>query len=70
MQNNTLSRAELSNEQGSVMNVHYGDVLVKFGEVLNVSEEQLPMIADDIIVKKYKSSFLQNGDVIIADTTV
>ena len=68
MQNNTLSRAELSNEQGSVMNVHYGDVLVKFGEVLNVSEEQLPMIADDIIVKKYKSSFLQNGDVIIADT--
>lgn len=68
MQNNTLSRAELSNEQGSVMNVHYGDVLVKFGEVLNVSEEQLPMIADDIIVEKYKSSFLQNGDVIIADT--
>ncbi|MDD6762733.1 MAG: restriction endonuclease subunit S [Clostridiales bacterium] len=68
LQNNTLSRAELCSKQGSAKNVHYGDILVKFGEVLNVNEEQLPVIADDTVVEKYKTSFLQNGDVIVADT--
>ncbi|MBR3385165.1 MAG: restriction endonuclease subunit S, partial [Atopobiaceae bacterium] len=34
MRNNTLSRAELSESEGRVLNVHYGDVLIKFGEVL------------------------------------
>lgn len=68
LQNNTLSRAELSSENGIAKNVHYGDVLIKFGEYLDVSKERLPMIADDTVVAKYKSSFLRNGDVIIADT--
>ncbi|MBC5664826.1 restriction endonuclease subunit S [Dorea sp. NSJ-36] len=68
LQNNTLSRAELSTEAGVAKNVHYGDVLIKFGEVLDVSKEKLPMISDESVLSKYKSSFLQNGDVIIADT--
>lgn len=68
LQNNTLSRADLSNEAGVAKNVHYGDVLIKFGEVLDVSKEKLPMISDESVLSKYKSSFLQNGDVIIADT--
>ena len=68
LQNNTLSRADLSNEEGVAKNVHYGDVLIKFGEVLDVSKEKLPMISDESVLSKYKTSFLQNGDVIIADT--
>ena len=68
LQNNTLARAALSNETGLAKNVHYGDVLIKFGEVLDVSIEQLPMISDESILGKYKASFLQNGDVIVADT--
>ena len=68
LQNNTLSRAELSNETGVAKNVHYGDVLIKFGEVLDVSKEQLPMVLDESVLSKYKASFLQNGDVIVADT--
>lgn len=68
LQNNTLSRADLSNETGLAKNVHYGDVLIKFGEVLDVSEEKLPMISDKSVLTKYKASFLQNGDVIVADT--
>ena len=68
LQNNTLSRAELSLENGVAKNVHYGDVLVKFGEVLDVQKELLPMIVDESIVAKYRSSFLQNGDIVIADT--
>lgn len=68
MQNNTLSRANLSDEIGIVKNIHYGDILIKFGEVLDVSKEQLPMILDKNILNKYKTSCLNNGDVIIADT--
>ncbi len=68
LKNNTLSRADLSSEEGIAKNIHYGDILVKFGEVIDVKTESLPMIADEAVIAKYKSSFLQNGDVIVADT--
>lgn len=44
LNNNTLSRAELNYESGSTKNVHYGDVLIKFGECLDISKEELPYI--------------------------
>ena len=68
LQNNTLSRAELTYEEGTIKNVHYGDILVKYGEVLDVKNEQIPNIIDTTVAEKYKASFLQNGDVIFADT--
>ena len=68
LQNNTLSRADLSSEEGIAKNIHYGEILVKFGEVIDVKTESLPMISDETVIAKYKSSFLQNGDVIVADT--
>lgn len=68
LRNNTLSRAELSLENGVAKNVHYGDILVKFGEVLDVEKELLPMIVDESVLTKYRDSFLQNGDIVIADT--
>ena len=66
LQNNTLSRAGLS-EEGSVFNVHYGDVLIKFGEVIDIQRDRLPSIFDESVLGKYQSSVLQNGDIIIAD---
>ena len=68
LQNNTLSRADLNYESGTVKNVHYGDVLIKFGEYIDASKTDLPYISDDTKADKFKSSFLQNGDIIIADT--
>ena len=68
LQNNTLSRAELSDESGVAMNVHYGDVLIKYGSILNVKEENLPWIIDSSKIAKLKSSYLQDGDIVIADT--
>ena len=68
LQNNTLSRADLSSEEGIAKNSHYGDILVKFGEVIDVKTKSLPMISDETVIAKYKSSFLQNGDIIVADT--
>ena len=67
MQNNALSRAELSCDRGEVLNVHYGDILVKYGEVLDVERDELTYLLDSTLVNKYQSSLLQNGDVIIAD---
>lgn len=66
--NNTLSRAELNYENGSFLNVHYGDVLIKYGECLDVKKEMLPHITDDSIANKYRGSILKNGDIVIADT--
>lgn len=68
LQNNTLSRAELSIENGAVKNIHYGDVLTKYGEYLDVSKEQILSIPAEALANKYESSFLQDGDIIIADT--
>lgn len=68
LQNNTLSRAELNYESGTVNNVHYGDVLIKFGDYIDASETELPYISDDAKADKFKNSFLQDGDIIIADT--
>ncbi|WP_039656466.1 restriction endonuclease subunit S [Clostridium tyrobutyricum] len=65
--NNTLARAELNYNSGLAKNVHYGDVLIKFGELLDVEKDEIPYITDGTLVNKFRSSKLQNGDVIIAD---
>lgn len=65
LNNNTLSRAELNYENGSTKNIHYGDVLIKFGENLDVSKEELPYITNEKIVEKY--NLLQDGDIVFAD---
>ena len=67
MQNNALSRADLSSAGGDVMNVHYGDVLVKYGEVLDVKKDEMTYLLDASFATKYLASLLQNGDIIIAD---
>ena len=68
LRNNTLSRAELSDEEGSVYDVHYGDVLVKYGPMLDLEDRDLPRIADDSVVEKLTCDGLQDGDIVIADT--
>lgn len=63
---NTLSRAELSNN-GIVRNVHYGDVLVKYGSVLDVANEKMSFVADHRF-KCDRNNRLVDGDIIMADT--
>ncbi len=65
--NNTLSRAELSYDEGTVLNVHYGDVLVKYGSVLDVQRDEIPHIPQSCR-EDFRGALLQEGDVIIADT--
>ena len=68
LKNNTLSRSELNYDGGVVRNVHYGDVLVKFGESVCVSEMVLPYITDVSKVERFGDSYLRDGDIVIADT--
>ena len=68
LQNNTLSRADLADSGDGARNIHYGDILVKFGECINIAKAALPIITNESVINKYRSSFLQNGDIVIADT--
>ena len=68
LKNNSLSRADLNYEDGKVRNVHYGDVLIKFGELLDVSHSLLPYITNkEIADRQDKENLLQNGDIVFAD---
>lgn len=66
LNNNTLSRADLNYEFGSTCNIHYGDILIKFGECIDVERMQLPFITDEKKVDKITR--LASGDIVFADT--
>ena len=66
LKNNTLSRSNLNDGQGTIQNIHYGDVLIKYGEYLDVRKEKIPFVNPSTILSNI--DFLQNGDIIFADT--
>lgn len=66
--NNTLSRDNLNYHGGSTQNVHYGDILTKFGEYIDAEKEILPFLNDEEVALKYQNATLKDGDIIIADT--
>ena len=48
------------------MNIHYGDILVKYREVIDVTKQSIPYIKD-ANKQDFRNQLLQNGDVIFAD---
>lgn len=54
--------------KGACLDIHYGDVLIKYDEVLDADEDWIPRIADDKKAFSLSCPPLQDGDVIIADT--
>lgn len=63
---NTFSRALLSDGNGEVLDIHYGDILIKFDSVLNVADVKIPHITGS--KAKDFNCYLQDGDIIFADT--
>ena len=63
---NSLSRDDLNDNEGSIKNIHYGDVLIKFGNVIDTKHEYIPYVNDNVKLEN-KACFLQDGDVVIAD---
>ncbi len=66
LKNNTLSRAELT-DSGTIKNIHYGDILVKFDDFIKVENPMIPYVKDTVTLK-YEMDYLQSGDIVIADT--
>lgn len=63
--NNTFSREQLSNI-GIVSNIHYGDVLIKFHNIIDLRKVVLPKIK--IEHRLTARNALSCGDIIMADT--
>lgn len=65
--NNTFSREFLC-EDGEIKNIHYGDVLIKYGSTLDVSQSDIPTINSELLPSYQPKCFAEDGDIIIADT--
>lgn len=63
---NTFSRKYMCDDSSGIRNIHYGDILVRYGEVLNLSEHEIPSLLPDAGAKI--TAFVDDGDVVIADT--
>lgn len=63
---NSFSREQLNNVKGNILNIHYGDVLVRYSSVLDVSKEDIPYINEQI--EYSPKDYVNNGDIIMADT--
>lgn len=66
IKNNSLSRDKLTTDFYDVQNIHYGDILIKFNDVLDVSKTVLPSIIDSNVLD-FKDALLLEGDIVFAD---
>ena len=66
LRNNTVSRADLGNDRNRILDIHYGDVLIRYGAVIDVSTLEGPSIS--ITDNRFLGDRLTDGDIIMADT--
>lgn len=67
---NSLSREMLTDDAGTVQNIHYGDIHGKFAARFRQSVESAPYIKRDALPLSIRNdSYCQPGDVIIADAS-
>lgn len=65
---NAFARDQMT-DTGTIQNVHYGDILTKYGACLDMANTDVPYLLESVSVRKYsESSYVREGDVIIADT--
>ena len=66
--NNAFTRAQMS-DSGKVKNIHYGDILTKYGAYVDGSSDSIPFISKEVDLSRFADRcYLQSGDIIIADT--
>ena len=64
---NSLSRDSLNYNNGTIQNIHYGDIHTILPTICNVNKERLPYINYDAIYKN--TNFVQENDLLIADAS-
>jgi type I restriction enzyme, S subunit len=67
---NSYSRAKLNYKNGSVKNIHYGDIHTKFSTLFDIKNEIVPFINPSEPLEKIKlESYCIEGDMIFADAS-
>ena len=65
--NNTCSRSLTTTNSGRIRNIHYGDILVKFKEILSLKDYRIDCLTNEGELRS-PADYIQDGDIIIADT--
>lgn len=67
---NSLSREMMTDEAGTVQNIHYGDIHGKFAARFRQGSESAPYIKSDALPRNIRDdAFCRPGDVVIADAS-
>lgn len=66
--NNAFTRAQMS-DSGKVKNIHYGDILTKYGAYISTDSKDIPYVSKEVDLSRFSEKcYLQSGDIVIADT--
>lgn len=69
LNNNSFSRDMLNYVNGDIKNIHYGDILIKYDDSIDVENESVPYINAENNVSNFKTKdYLKSGDIVFADT--
>lgn len=67
---NSYSRDNLNYEDGTVKNIHYGDIHTKFKSHFDITKEYVPYLNKEISLHKLSDEqYCKEGDLIIADAS-
>jgi len=67
---NSFSRENLNYENGTVKNIHYGDIHTKFQTLFDITKEIVPYINKDISIDRILEDFYcKEGDIVFADAS-
>lgn len=67
---NSFSRDQLNYENGSVKNIHYGDIHTKFSTLFDIKKEKVPFINPSVSLEKITpESYCIEGDIVFADAS-
>jgi type I restriction enzyme S subunit len=67
---NSFAREYLNYENGTVKNIHYGDIHTKFNTLFDINRENVPFINTDVSIDKIrKECYCNVGDIVFADAS-
>lgn len=67
---NSFSRDDLNYKEGTIKNIHYGDIHTKFSPQFSISKENVPFIDPSKSIEKInRENYCMEGDMIFADAS-
>jgi type I restriction enzyme S subunit len=67
---NSFSRENLNYLNGTVKNIHYGDIHTKFPTLFDITREKLPYINHNLSIGRIlEDNYCQEGDIVFADAS-